>query len=189
MGRLADMVEDAKRRALQGAASSGAMEKGARMAQRFMRARTRKGVDRHGRRFPDYSIEYGRRVKGRLSPVDLELSGQLLRSLSIRTNDDVDFDPSAGPAGGGQFRNRGSGRFVAREDVTFGATVNLKGSRNRKVGRAHIEAWGDLPERDWFGVTPNERTRIINTVGNRTTGGIRRELPDDRRRRIEIRLL
>jgi hypothetical protein len=187
MGRLANMVEEAKRRALEGATSSGAMEKGARMARRFIRTRTRKGIDRHGNQFAPYAPSTARQ-KGRFSPVTLEETSQMLRSLSIRTNDDVDFDPSAGPSGGGQFRNRGSGRFVARNEVSFGATVNVKGSRNRKVGRAHIEAWGDLPERDWFGVTSNERTRITKAVGNRVTGGIRRELPDDRRRRVEVQL-
>jgi hypothetical protein len=187
MGRIADMVGDGKRRALEGATSSGAMEKGARMARRFIRARTRKGIGRRGNQFAHYAPSTAQK-KGRFSPVTLEETGQLLRSLSIRTNDDVGFDATAGPPGGGQFRGRSSGQFVARDDVTFGATVNVKGSRNRKVGRAHIEAWGDLPERDWFGVTSNEQTRITNAVGNRVTGGIRRGLPEDRRRRIEIQL-
>jgi len=187
MGRLVDMVEDSKRRALEGATSSGAMEKGARMARRFIRTRTRKGIDRHGNQFAPYAPSTAQK-KGRFSPVTLEETGQMLRSLSIRTNDDVDFDPSAGPAGGGQFRNRGSGRFVARDEVSFGATVNLKGSRNRRIGRYHIEGTKHMPQRDWFGVTPNEQTRITNAVGNRVTGGIRRELPEDRRRRVEIQL-
>ena len=187
MGRLADMVEETKRRALEGAASSGAMEEGARMARRFIRTRTRKGIGRRGQRFAPYAPSTARQ-KGRFSPVTLEEKGRMLGALSIRTNDDVEFSPSARPVGGGQFRSRRSGRFVARDQVSFGATVNLKGSRNRKVGRAHIEAWGDLPERDWFGVTSQEKTRITNTVGNRVTGGIRRELPEDRRRRVEIQL-
>jgi hypothetical protein len=187
MGRLADMVEDSKRRALDGATSSGAMERGARMARRFIRTRTRKGIGRHGNQFAPYARSTAQR-KGRFSPVTLEETGQMLRSLSIRTNDDVEFDPSAGPAGGGQFRGRSSGRFVAREDITFGASVNLKGSRNRRIGRYHIEGTKHMPQRDWFGVTSNEQTRITNAVGNRVTGGIRRELPEDRRRRVEIQL-
>ena len=187
MGRPANMVEDSKRRALEGATSSGAMEEGARMARRFIHARTRKGIDRHGNQFAPYAPSTVQK-KGRFSPVTLEETGQMLRSLSIRTNDDVEFDPRGGPAGGGQFRGRSSGRFVAQGDVAFGATVNLKGSRNRQIGRYHIKGTGRMPQRDWFGVTSNEQTRITNAVGNRVTGGIRRELPEDRRRRVEIQL-
>jgi hypothetical protein len=187
MGRLADMVEDSKRRALEGATSSGAMEKGARMARRFIRTRTRKGIDRHGNQFAPYAPSTAQK-KGRFSPVTLEESGQMLRSLSIRTSGDVEFDPAAGPPGGGQFRGQSSGRFVGQDEVSFGATVNLKGSRNRRIGRYHIEGTGRMPQRDWFGVTSNEQTRITNAVGNRVTGGIRRELPEDRRRRVEIQL-
>jgi len=193
MGRLADMVEDSKRRALEGATSSGAMEEGARMARRFIRTRTRKGIDRHGNEFAPYAPSTAQK-KGRFSPVTLEETGQMLRSLSIRTNDDVGFDAAAGPSGGGQFRSRETGRFVAREDVTFGAALEIQGRRNRSVARFHIfgtRAAPDspsMPKRDFFGVTNNERTRITNVIGNRVTGGIKRQIPDERIERDEIRL-
>jgi hypothetical protein len=121
--------------------------------------------------------------------VTLEEAGRMLGALSIRTNDDVEFSPAARPVGGGQFRSRRSGRFVARDQVSFGATVNLKGSRNRRIGRFHFEGTKHMPERDWFGVTSQEKTRITNVVGNRVTGGIEREVPEDRRRRVQLKLL
>jgi hypothetical protein len=46
-----------------------------------------------------------------------------------------------------------------------------------------------MPQRDWFGVTSQEETRITNVVGNRVTGGIEREVPEDRRRRVQLKLL
>ena len=157
------------------------------MARRMIRSRTRRGIDRHGNRFASYAPSTAQK-KGRFSPVTLEETGRMLGSLSIRTNDDVDFDPSARPSGGGQFRDPSSGRFVGRDQVAFGATVNLKGSRNRRIGRFHIEGTRKMPQRDWFGVTDQEQRRITNVVGNRVTGGIEREVPDDRRRRVEIKL-
>jgi len=187
MGRLADMVRDDTRRALSAVQSSGVMEQGARMARRFIRARTRKGIDRFGNRFAAYAPSTAQR-KGRFSPVTLQETGQMLSSLSIRTNDDVSFDPSAAPAGGGQLRASSSGQFVSPQDVTFGAAVNLKGSRNRRIGRFHMEGTTNMPRRQWFGLTPNEEQRVTNVMGTNTKDAISREVPEDRRRRVQVRI-
>lgn len=186
MGALRDMVEEDTRRALDAASSSGAMERGARMARRFIRSRTRRGIDRFGRRFAPYAPSTARQ-KGRFSPVTLRDTGEMLGALSIRTNDEVKFDPRAGPPGSGQFRGP-SGRFVSREDVTFGAAVNLKGARNRRIGRWHMTGTRHMPQRQWFGVTPNEEQRIDNTIGANLRGAVSREVPEDRRRRVQIRI-
>ena len=187
MGRLADMVEKDTRRALDAVQSSGVMEQGARMARRFIRARTRKGIDRFGNRFARYAPSTAQK-KGRFSPVTLQESGQMLQSLSIRTNEDVSFDPSAGPPGGGQLRASSSGQFVSPQDVTFGAAVNLKGSRNRRIGRFHMEGTTNMPRRQWFGLTPNEEQRVTNVMGTNTRDAISGEVPDDRRRRVQIKI-
>lgn len=186
MGRLADMVEEDTRRALDAAQSGGAMERGARMARRFIRSRTRRGIDRFGNQFAPYAPSTARQ-KGRFSPVSLEESGQMLGSLSIRTNDDVEFDPSAGPAGGGQLRG-GSGRFVSPDDVSFGAAVNLKGSRNRRIGRFHMTGTRNMPQRQWFGLTQSEEQQVTNELGTNILDAISREVPEDRRRRVQIKI-
>lgn len=188
MGRIVDMVSEDVQRSLDAASSSGVMEQGARMARRFIRSRTRRGVDRRGQQFASYAPSTAQK-KGRFSPVTLEESGQMLGSLSIRTNKEVDFDPSVGPSGGGQFRSRSSGRFVGQSDVQFGAAVNLKGSRNRRIGRYHMEGTRHMPQRQWFGLTQRERQRVMNEIGNQTTGAIERSVPEDRRRRVQIKLL
>lgn len=186
MGRFADMVDSETRRALEAAQSGGPMEQAARTSRRFIRARTRRGVDRFGNTFAPYAPSTARK-KGRFSPVTLEETGQMLGSLSIRTNDDVTFDPRAGPAGGGQLRGP-SGRFVAQGDVSFGAAVNLKGSRNRRIGRFHMEGTKHMPQREWFGLTPNEEQKVQNQLGANIFDAIRREVPNDRRRRVQIRI-
>jgi len=186
MGRLGDMVREDTRRTLDAVQSSGVMEQGARMARRFIRARTQKGIDRFGNRFARYAPSTAQR-KGRFSPVTLRETGQMLGSLSIRTNDDVSFDPSAGPPGGGQLR-ASSGQFVSPQDVTFGAAVNLKGSRNRRIGRFHMEGTKNMPRRQWFGLTSNEEQRVASVMGTNTLDAISREVPDDRRRRVQIKI-
>lgn len=187
MGRLGDMIREDQRRALDAVGSSGVMERAARMSRRFIRARTRRGVDRKGQRFAPYAQSTAQQ-KGRFSPVSLEESGQMLRSLSIRTNDDVTFDPGAAPTGGGQLRSRETGRFVAQGDVTFGAAVNLKGSRNRRIGRYHMEGTRYMPQREWFGLTGREKQRVTNELGANIFDAIEREVPEDRRRRVQIKI-
>ncbi len=188
MGKLGDMVREDTRRALDAATSSGAMEEGARMARRFIRARTRRGVDRFGRQFAPYAESTAKR-KGRFSPVTLEDTGQMLRSLTIRTNEDVAFDPSAGPAGGGQLRSASTGQFVGQGDVSFGAAVNLKGSRNRRIGRYHMTGTKTpMPSRKWFGLTDQEEQRVTNRIGTNIFDAVSREVPEDRRRRVQIRI-
>jgi len=186
MGRLGDMVEEDTRRALEGVQSSGAMEEAARMSRRFIRSRTRRGVDRFGNTFEPYAPSTARQ-KGRFSPVSLEESGQMLGALSIRSNDDVTFDARARPAGGGQLRGS-SGQFVSREDVSFGAAVNLKGSRNRRIGRYHMEGTKNMPSRQWFGLTPGEEQKVASMLGANLGDAISREVPEDRRRRVQIKI-
>lgn len=187
MGRLADMVQEDTRRVLDAVQSSGVMERGARMARRFIRSRTRRGIDRFGNEFAPYAPSTARQ-KGRFSPVSLRETGQMLGSLSIRTNDDVEFDPRLGPPGGGQLRNQSTGRLVSRDDIQFGAAVNLKGSRNRRIGRFHMEGTRHMPRRQWFGLTDNEEQQVVNELGTNTLDAIGREVPDDRRRRVQIRI-
>lgn len=187
MGRLADMVEEDTRRALDAVQSSGVMEQAARTARRFIRGRTRRGIDRFGNQFARYAPSTAQR-KGRFSPVTLEETGQMLSALSIRNNSDVTFDASARPESGGQIRSAGTGQFVSEEDISFGATVNLKGSRNRRIGRFHMEGTKNMPRRQWFGLTSSEEERVSSVLGAGARNAITREVPDDRRRRVELKV-
>lgn len=185
MGTLADMVSEDARRALDAAKTSGALGQAAHMARRFIRSRTRSGVDRFGQRFAPYA-ESTARQKGRFSPVTLTETGRMLGSLEVRENEDVTFEPRGR---GSQLRGAG-GRFVSPGDVTFGASVNLKGSRNRKIGRIHIfgNPSGGLPSRDWFGLTQREEERIVSFLGANYRKAIERVVPEDRRRRVEVKI-
>lgn len=183
---LRDKIEEDTRRALNGLQSSNAAQEAARQARSKIRSRTLRGLSRRGREFPSYAASTARR-KGRFSPVTLRESGKMLRSLTIR---DLGPEEAAqAPRGrGAQLRSPETGRFVSKREVRFGATVNIKGSRNRRIARYHIEGTRKMPERDFFGLTQSEQEEVLRTLDRGLTRDIERALPEDRRRRVELTL-
>lgn len=182
---LREQIEEDTRRVLQSIGSTTAAERAARMARDKIRARTARGVSRRGRRFPPYAPSTADQ-KGRFSPVTLRDTGKMMGSLTIR-----DLGPQnaeRAPSGRGSQLRGASGRFVSRENVQFGATVNIKGSRNRRIARYHIEGTRHMPQRDFFGLTESEEEEVLRTMDRGVMKDIERALPDDRRRRVEVKL-
>lgn len=183
MPRLSEFIKEDTRRALSAIEDSRADRRAARRARRMIRSRTAQGVDRHGRQFAPYAPSTAKK-KGRFSPVTLRETGKMLRSLSIR-----DLGPQnarRAPSGRGSQLRGPSGRFVSEENVVFGSTINIKGSRNRRIARFHIEGTRKMPERDFLGLTDQQESRLTGQFGRDIANAISRAIPDDRRRRIEI---
>jgi hypothetical protein len=51
-----------------------------------------------------------------------------------------------------------------------------------------MEGTTNMPRRQWFGLTPNEEQRVASVMGTNTQDAISREVPDDRRRRVQIKI-
>lgn len=185
MPRLSEFIEEDAQRATRAIQSSTAAEQAARQAREMIVSRTLRGISRQGRRFKSYAQATAER-KGRFQPVTLRESGQMFRSLTIR--DLGPQDAQAAPSGRGSQLRGASGQFVSRADVRFGATVNIKGSRNRRIARYHIKGTKDMPQRDFMGLTSSQEAEVKRTLDRGLERDIRRAIPEDRRRRVELKL-
>lgn len=96
--------------------------------------------------------------KGRRSPVDLTESGRMLEGLHVRPE--------------------GFWMTGRRADIYF------RHPRDKRIARYHIEGTRKMAKRDFFGFTPREEEQLATII----RGGVRRSVPKDRRRRINISL-
>ena len=125
-----------------------------------IRERCERGLDIHDKPFAPYSESYKRTLQklGRsLSPVDMLLSGGMLGSVKVveRTEDTIVIGLGTGAS---RVVRPPSKRRRARR------SAGARGPAHNLLGAWHQTGEGNLPAREWFGVSPRGDTDIRRQV-------------------------
>jgi len=134
--------------------------------------RTENGIDIHGNEFADYSKDYGeaRERSGRRGdPPNLTLSGGMLGSVQVVERSEVGSTArvvvgmDTGTSSQTRLPPKGTGKRKRRKRTSAGG----RSPSHADLGLYHQEGMGHLPQREWFGVSPDG------------DASIRRQMQDD----------
>lgn len=113
-------------------------------------ARTTQGVDINDRKFAPYAPSTSA-TKGRTQPVTLTESGTLQSAVAWRK------------------------RSNTRAEIFIRPTADRDA-----IGAAHHHGTGRLPQRQWFGYSPSQRTALNSSTKEYIAGWLRREMREFR---------
>ena len=161
-GNAHKMIRDAKGQFLRKVGENpSVIKKSVLTALALMKARWKRGIDRHGQRMAPYapSTRRQKRREGKpTSPANLIDTGDTIGSLKVR------------PA-------KATGAYKTR------AEIYVSSSRARKLIRYHTRGAGRLPLRDPFGLTRREKLIMQRRFGS----DVARRIPrTDRRKALKI---
>jgi hypothetical protein len=129
-----------------------------------IRERCSRGIDIHDRPFAPYSEEYRAtllKLGRNTTPVDMLLSGGLLGSVNVVERTENSVVVGVGTGTSPVVRPRSKRRRSAKQKRS-GSTA--RGPAHNLLAAWHQEGAGDLPRREWFGVSPSGDREIQRQV-------------------------
>lgn len=134
-----------------------------------IRERCERGLDIHDKPFAPYSESYKRTLQklGRsLSPVDMLLSGGMLGSVKVveRNDDSIVIGLGTGASRVVRPPSKQRRKLTKEQRQRRSKRAGARGPAHNLLGAWHQDGEGNLPAREWFGVSPRGEKDIRRQV-------------------------